>query len=149
LKLIPDAPLHVEAADLEPLLATGHAALVVFETPDCEPCRRLEPVLDTLARDYQGRVLVVRVDASAGWLAARHHLSYVPTLTFWEHGEEQARIRGNPGMAAVRAYLNYLVFGAERPEPANGARHALVATFATRAESERPRALLSCGAPKG
>jgi thioredoxin-like negative regulator of GroEL len=148
MKLVPDAPLRVPAADLEGVLARAHRTLVVFETPNCEPCLRLEPILDDLAREYRGRVLVVRVDASEGWLAARHHLSYVPTLTFWERGAEHARIRGNPGPDAVRAHVDCFVSGAEVPEPASGARHALVAAFGVAARRARPRTLLSGSAAK-
>ncbi len=144
MRVVPDAPLHAEGADLESVLATGRPTLVVFETPGCEPCVRLEPILEALAHDYRGRLLVVRVDASAGWLAARHHLSYVPTLTFWSQGEEQARIRGNPGSRPVRAYVDYMLSGAEVPETVSGTRHALVASFS---RSRQPLALLSSGAP--
>jgi thioredoxin 1 len=144
MRVVPDAPLHAEGADLERILATGRPTLVVFETPDCEPCRRLEPILDALARDYRGRILVVRVNASAGWLAARHHLSYVPTLTFWSQGTEQARIRGNPGGGAVRSHVECLLSGADVPEPVSGTRHSLVARFSP---SGRPLALLSSGVP--
>ena len=148
MKLVPDAPLRVAAIDLEHILATGHPALVVFEAPDCEPCLRLEPVLEELAREYRGRALVVRVDSSEGWLAARHHVAYVPTITFWRGGEEQARIRGNPGPASVRAHLVALVSGADVPEPAIGSRHALVATFGCAPRRGRPRGLLSGGSAK-
>jgi hypothetical protein len=86
---------------------------------------------------------VVRVEANAGWLAARHHLSYVPTMVFWGHGREQARIKGNPGEAAVRAHLEFLLTGLELPEPASGARHVLVAAFASSARRKRPHGLLS------
>jgi thioredoxin 1 len=149
MKLVPDSAVRVDACDLDGVLATGGPALVVFEVPDCDPCVRLAGILDTLAREYHGRVLVVRVDARAGWLAARHHLSYVPTLTFWVGGEEQARIRGNPGADAVRAHVDFLLSGAELPEPANGARHALVATFGPEAARRgAPRALLAQRAAK-
>src|SRR5262245_34557331 len=117
MKLVPDSPVRVEAVDLDDMLATNRPLLVVFETAECEPCLRLVRVLVEVAREYRGRLLVVRVDASAGWLAARHHLSYVPTLTFWERGEEQARIRGNPGLDAVRAHVEFLLSGTDVPEP--------------------------------
>jgi thioredoxin len=148
MKLVPDSPVRVEAIDLDGILDKGHPALVVFEISECEPCLRLEPVLAELAREYRGRVLVVRVDASEGWLAARHHISYVPTLTFWEGGEEQARIRGNPGAEAVRGHVDFLLSGTEVPEPANGARHALVAIFGSGAKRGERRALLARGSAK-
>src|SRR5262245_43810044 len=146
MRVVPDAPLNAGAGDLENLLDRGHPTLVVFETPDCEPCRRLAPTLEAVARDYRGRVLVVRVDASEGWLAARHHLAFVPTLTFWAFGQEQGRIRGNPGESPIRAYLDSLLSGAELPEVVSGSRHALVARFSRPGPA---RALLPCGLPRG
>lgn len=142
MRVVPDAPIHTAASNLERILATGRPTLVVFETPGCEPCRALRPVLETLARDYTGRVLVVRVSAGAGWLAARHHLYYVPTLLFCAEGREQARIKGNPGGAAIRAHLEFLLTGIEPPEPAAGPRHTLVSSFGSPARPERPQGLL-------
>jgi thiol-disulfide isomerase/thioredoxin len=134
---------------LDRILATGYPALIVFETPDCGPCQSLRPILDELAREFQHRVLIVRVpDASEGWLAARYHLSYVPTLLFWRDEVEHARIKGNPGPAAIRAHLEFLLTGHERPDPAEGPRHTLAARFGAPAPSEAgPRALLFPGAP--
>jgi thioredoxin 1 len=138
-----DAPIRTSATVLDRLLRTGLPALVVFETPGCGPCEQLRPALDKVAGEFHGRVLVIRVvDSAQGWLAARYHLSFVPTLLFWRGAEEQCRIKGNPGYAAVRAHLNFLLTGECPPDPAEGPRHTLVAPFGRRAESREPRALL-------
>jgi thioredoxin 2 len=125
-----DAPIRTTAATIDRILATGYPALVVFELPGCGPCVSLRPVLDDLAREFQDRVLVLRVtDASEGWLAARYHLAYVPTLLFWRGGAEHARIKGNCGRAALRAHLSYLLTGEDPPDPAEGPRYTLEARF--------------------
>jgi thiol-disulfide isomerase/thioredoxin len=125
-----DAPIRAGAAALEGILASAHTVLVVFETPNCAPCQALRPALEDLAREFRNRVLVVRVsDAAQGWLAARYHLLFVPTLLFWRDGEEHARIAGNPGRAAIRAHLEYLLSGETPPEPAGGPRYTLSASF--------------------
>lgn len=150
MRVVPDAPIHTAGVSLDRVLAAGYPTLIVFETPGCEPCLALLPVLEGLARDYAGRVLVVRVNASAGWLAARFHLSYVPTLLFWAHNREQARIKGNPGEAAIRAHLEFLLTGIEPPDTADGPRHTLSSSFACSSRSREPCALLpsraSCSA---
>lgn len=139
-----DAPIRASAAVLDRILASGHPALVVFETPGCEPCESLSPHLDALARDYHDRLLVVRVtDSSEGWLAARYHLAYVPTLVFWRGAREHSRIKGNPGTAAIRAHLEFLLTGERQPEPAEGPRHTLVACFGRGSRTGHPRALLT------
>jgi thioredoxin-like negative regulator of GroEL len=147
MRVVPDAPLQTAGENLERVLATGHPALVVFEAPGCEPCLALRPILDTLARDYAGRLLVLRVAAGAGWLAARHHLCYVPTLLFFANGREEARIKGNPGEAAIRANVDFLLTGIEPPEPAAGPRHTLVSSFGSSGRPDEPRGLLSGNDP--
>ena len=82
-----DAPIRTSAPVLGRILASGRPVLVVFEAPGCAPCEALRPVLDELAHEFHDQVLVVRVaDSEEGWLAARYHLEYVPTLAFWRGG---------------------------------------------------------------
>ena len=139
-----DAPIRTSATLLGRALSTGRPALVVFETPGCGPCESLRPTLDQLAHEFRHRVLVLRVtDSAEGWLAARYHLSFVPTLLFWRDGAEQWRIKGNPGYAAVRAHLEFLLTGLCPPDPAEGPRHTLDARFGGAPKAEGPRALLS------
>jgi thioredoxin 1 len=139
-----DAPIRTSSRVLERILSAGRPVLVVFETPGCGPCESLRPVLDELAREFHGRVLVVRVtDSAEGWLAARYHLSFVPTLVFWRGGAEHCRIKGDPGRAAIRAHLDFLLTGSCPPEPAEGPRHTLEARFGGRSRKEEPRALLA------
>jgi thiol-disulfide isomerase/thioredoxin len=133
-----DAPIQVSAADLERVLASGPPALIVFETADCDPCVALRPTLEKLAREFRDRVRVIRVSESAeGWLAARYNLTCVPTLLFWRAGAERARVRGNPGAASIRAYLEYLVTGDGLPDHAEGRSHTLTAQFGGPAAAPR------------
>lgn len=145
MKVAYDAPVRTSAAGLDRILSSRQAVLVVFETPACVPCQDLRPALDELASEFRDRVLIVRVtDASEGWLAARHHLAFVPTLLFWRDGQERARIKGNAGREAVRAHLQYLLTGEVPPDPAEGPRHTLSACFgpAQTAAAHGPRGLL-------
>jgi thioredoxin-like negative regulator of GroEL len=125
-----DEPVRASASVLDRIQASGYPALVVFEAPGCAPCEALRPVLDQLAREFHDRVLVARVqDSEQGWLAARYHLEFVPTLVFWRGGAERSRIKGNPGAAAIRAHLEYLLSGEPRPDPADGPRHTIAPPF--------------------
>jgi len=142
-----DAPIQASASVLDRVIACGHPALVVFETPGCAPCTSLGPTLERLAREYHDRVLVVRVtDSGEGWLAARYHLAYVPTLVFCRDTIEHSRIKGDPGAAAIRAHLEFLLTGEHQPDPAEGPRHTLVAQFGAVRRAAGPRALISAGA---
>jgi thioredoxin-like negative regulator of GroEL len=101
-----DAPIHTGAQNLERVLAAGRPVLLVFETPQCGPCRTLAPALDELARAFAGQALIVRIDdARAGDLAARYRVTRVPTLILWRDGRELARVEGAAPASALYSYL--------------------------------------------
>jgi thioredoxin 1 len=140
-----DVPIRASASVLDRILASGQPALVSFETPNCGPCQELRPLLDAVAREFRNRVLVVRItDAGEGWLAARYHLVFVPTLLFSARGRELARIKGNPGIHAIRQHLEFMLGGDVEPEPAEGPRHTLSASFGP-APAREPFGLLFAG----
>jgi thioredoxin-like negative regulator of GroEL len=145
-----DAPIRTTGALLDRVLAGERPTLVSFETPRCGPCQSLRPVLDALAFEFREHLRVVRVpDAAEGWLAARWHLAFVPTLVFLSGGREVARIKGDPGWQALREHVLYLLDRACRPDPAEGPRHTIRARFGPArpddAEAVRPAGLLFAG----
>jgi len=70
--------------------------LVEFSAGDCGPCKTMEPILDGLARDYQGRFRVETIDIwkrpSAG---EEHNIRMYPTQIFYDAmGNELFRHEG-------------------------------------------------------
>jgi len=61
----------------------------------CGPCRMIAPTVEEIAREYQGRLKVCKVDIdSAPDSASRYGVLSVPTLILFKGGRELDRIVG-------------------------------------------------------
>lgn len=75
--------------------------LLDFHAVWCGPCKAMEPVLDDVAREYEGDAKIVKIDIDKEpALAERFGIKGVPTLILMHGGEEKehlngARTRGN------------------------------------------------------
>lgn len=91
--------------------ATG-PVLVDVTAEWCGPCKAMEPVLDELAAETAGRLLVVSVDVDeAPDVVRRLGVMSFPTLVVLDAGEEQARLIGARGIGRLREDLRRAVPG--------------------------------------
>jgi len=84
------------ADDFNTAIQSG-VVLVDFYADWCGPCRRLAPILEQIAVDFEGRAKIIKVDtASSGDLALRFGIESIPTLILFKNGEKIAVFNGIP-----------------------------------------------------
>lgn len=106
-----NGPLHVGDGDFEQtIIQAGLPALVDFWAPWCGPCRMVAPVVEELAKEYAGRAIVAKVntDEHQQW-AQRFGIRGIPTLLFFQGGQEVDRIVGAVPKKAIQAKLDALL----------------------------------------
>ena len=79
----------------EQILAHEGVALVDFGATWCGPCKTMEPLVDELAKEYDGRARIGKVDIdTAGELAARYGVTAVPTFVVFRAGKVVEQFSG-------------------------------------------------------
>jgi len=69
--------------------------LVDFWAEWCAPCRIIAPVLQKIAKEFKGRLLVVKVNVDEKpHIAQRYHIRGIPTLILFHKGKVLWRVSG-------------------------------------------------------
>ena len=69
--------------------------LVDFWAVWCGPCRMIAPHLKTIAKDYDGKLKVAKVDTDQNYnTAMKYAIRSIPTLILFKGGEEVERLVG-------------------------------------------------------
>ena len=69
--------------------------LIDFWAPWCGPCRAIGPVVDELARDYSGKLKVVKMNVDDNpKTPSRYGVRGIPNLILFQNGEVKEQIVG-------------------------------------------------------
>lgn len=96
-------PIHVSDDDFaEVVLSAETLAIVDLWADWCGPCHMLAPTIERLAAEYDGRVVVAKLDVDENQATARRYdVRGIPTVLFIRNGKEIDR------MVGVQPYISF------------------------------------------
>ena len=102
------APMHVNDAEFsQTVLESKLPVLVDFWATWCGPCRMIAPFVEEIARDYDGKAVVAKMDTDANpQTAMKLGIMGIPTLVIFKDGKEAERIVGAVPKAMITRKLD-------------------------------------------
>ena len=95
-------------ATFKPTLQNAKGPVLVdFSATWCGPCKALAPTIDKVAKEYNGRIEVYKVDIdNAQETASSLDIRQVPTCIFFKSGKEVDRFYGNQDLRVVKGHVD-------------------------------------------
>jgi len=82
-------PIHVSDETFEKVVLQSEVPVIVdFWAPWCGPCKMVGPILNNIAKDFDGKLVVAKVntDENQEW-AGRYGVQGIPTMLFVSGGK--------------------------------------------------------------
>jgi thioredoxin 1 len=114
-----DEPMHVTDAAFDTTVMKATLPVIVdFWAPWCGPCRMVAPVLDKLAKEQSGKLLIAKVntDENPEW-AMKFGVQGIPTMLMVWNGKIVHRQVGALPEKMLRDVIGQFLEVVQQPEP--------------------------------
>ena len=102
--------LEITDANIKELIASGKPVVVDFWAEWCGPCRMVGPIVEELAKEYEGQVTIGKMNVDENTETPNEYgIRNIPTILFFKNGEVVDKQIGATQKAALAAKIQALL----------------------------------------
>ncbi len=103
-----DLVLHVSDAEFNgKVLNASTPVLVDYWAEWCGPCKMIAPVLDEIAKEYEGKLVVAKLNIDENPETPQHYgVRGIPTLMLYKNGEVEATKVGALSKSQLKDFID-------------------------------------------
>ncbi len=103
-------PVQANQLNFSSLLESSRYVVVDFWGKNCPPCEAMDPIVKKLAKEYEGRVLFLKVNtASNPELSSKFKVKSVPAFLFFENSRLKGRRVGAMRYEVFKKWIDSMI----------------------------------------
>lgn len=102
--------LAISKENFQELLQSGQPVVIDFWAEWCGPCRMMSPIVDELAAEFEGKVVIGKCDVEQNDdITMKYGVRNIPTIVFLKGGELVDKQVGAASKAALAEKIEKLL----------------------------------------
>ena len=102
------AALNLTAESFDQVISSGQLVLVDFWATWCRPCMMMGPIVEDLANEFEGRVVVAKInvdDEGVADICGRFGITNIPNMKLFRNGVEVGNVVGAVPKATLKSAI--------------------------------------------